>query len=240
MTADRQPQMHPETLTKLPASPDEFGGFYRKLSGLRFPLEVAEILELRYLFNHAIDQAPEPSATPDYRHFRDQRLGEMERLGIDKPHHIERLLKLLTVLRELHLRHSLHSRDTERALRKAVVANQVAAKQSQRYSKYILFGLATMASFWLVLYQPGWWVYGGLGIGAYFSLDYLYSLSILKKERAVLAQNLEALLTRRVAALNWDAVVKNMALVLGYARLRGVEAFVLNEDDSEDLQQRHS
>lgn len=231
---------HSETPTKLPASPDEFGSFYRKLSALRFPLDVAEILELRYVFNHAIDQAGEPSATPDYRHFRDQRLIELERLGVDQPHHVERLLKLLTVVRELHLRHSLHSRDTELSLRKAAIANHAATEQSRRYGKYTLFGLALVASFWLVLYQPAWWVYVGIAIGSYFSLDYFYSLSILKRERGVLAQRLEALLGRRVAALNWAAVVKNTALVLGYARLRGIEAFVLHDESPEDSHRHYS
>ncbi len=235
MTVDSHTKPISDGLNKLPAAPDEFGSFYRKLLGLRFPLAVADILELRYVFNHAIDQTAEPAPTPDYRHFCDERRREMDRIGIDQPHHAQRLLKLLAVLRQLHLGHSIHSRDTEAELRRALVNNRRAAQQSRRYGNIAFAALAAIASFWLVLYQPAWWLYAGVAVTGYFALDYFYSLSILKKEYKLLGRQLEELLARRVAALNWSGVVRNIALVLGYAKLSGVEAFVLHEDEIEDV-----
>lgn len=236
MTADLKLTALSDHFHRLPSAPAEFSAFYHKLIGLRFPLDVAEILELRYLFNHAVDHTPDSRINDAVA---DKWSAEVERLGIEKPHHISRLLKLLAMLRDLQVRHLIHSRDTEAMLRKALSQNETAAARSKRYAKIAFAGTVVSISFWAVLYQPAWWLYTAIGVFAYFFADYFYSLSILKREHAYLSAQLQDLLARRVLGLNWPALIKNVSLILGYAKISGVEAFVL-ENEFDDVQRHYS
>lgn len=208
-------------------SPANFPDFYRRLVGLRFPLEVADILELRYSLNHAVDHRLDPTASRDYVHFCSLHRPQMVALGISQEHHAERLFKILAMLRELHLAHSIESRDTEAKLRAALARNDKASAQSRGYGK-IALGVALIAvSLWAALINPGWFIRILTVATAYLSADYFYSLTILRRERNILGGQLQTLLNRRVHALNWPTVVRNLALILGYAQISGVEAFVV-------------
>jgi hypothetical protein len=224
-----------DSLTKLRSRPECFYFFYKKLVELRFPLDVAEVLDLRYLLNQAIDASEATNATPDYRHFREARENEFDALGIEKKRDRDRLLKLLALIREFHYVHSVASRDTEKALRKALADNEKAAAQSRRYGRIALLVALTTAAVWLGFSEPGWPVKIVAAAGTYLSVDYFYSLSILKREQTLLGQRLDDVLSRRVKALNWKRLSRNIALTLGYAKISGVEAFLLErEAETED------
>lgn len=219
--------------------PAQFSDFYKKLVTLRFPLEVAEILELRYMFNSAVDHMVEPQLTRDFRDFCEQRRRDIEALRIDKAHHISRLTKLLAALRQFHLAHTIDSRDTEAYLRKALANNARAATLSLRYGKWTLGATLVAIGLWAALIHPGWWVQLATFVLGYLSADYFYSLSTLKRERSALSAQLQDVLNRRVSALQWPTLTKNVALILGYAKISGVEAFVL-EGEHEDYQRSYA
>lgn len=227
MFTDFELAMLSDNLGKLNSSPENFSPFYRKLAQLRFPLPVADVLELRYLFNHAIDQMPEPERTRDFHHFREARQAEMEAVGIDTGRHGQRLLKLLAVLRQLHLVHIIESRDAEAQLRRALEGNEKAARASVRYGKVSLVAALVAGTFWW-LADVHWWTTAlAVGLG-YLSADYFYSLSILKRERSLLQERLDEVLAKRVSGLHWPLLIRNIALILGYARIDGVEAFEMH------------
>lgn len=235
MTVDVELACLSDNLSKLVAPPENFSFFYKKLVGLKFPLEVAEILELRDLFNHAIDQLPEPAST-DFQHFCRERQADIAALGIEKEHHVERMMRLLAMLRQFHLAHTIESRDTEAYLRKALTNNEKAHAQSVRYGRFSFIGALGGGGLWAVLHQPGLvlqLVTAGL---MYLFLDYFYSLTILKRERTLLRNRLEEVLHRRINAMNWSLLAKNIAVILGFARISGVEAFLLpTEQEHEDV-----
>lgn len=221
-------------LAELTSSPDSFSSFYRKLTGLRFPIAVAEILELRSLFNQSIDGTAEISATRDYEHFKEARQAEIDALGIEKKQHYERLMKLLALMREFHFAHSRESRDRENLLRKAISENDKARTQSVRYGKICLGWVAICGAVWLVLPAPGWLI-PFLTVGfSYLCLDYFYSLSLLKDDKGMLNQQLETVLSRRIKTLNWKILTRNISLILGYAAISGVHPFVIDKE-AEDL-----
>lgn len=222
-----EPATLSEAVSKLHTAPETFASFYRRLVDLQFPLDVAEVLELRYQFNHAIDHAPEQVASADFNHFRATHLKEVESLGLDSHRHSDRLVRLLAWVRELHLQHSIDSRNQENYLRRALANNAKARERSRRYAK--IAGLATLAlaAVWWAIPQPAWWAHLTVLAGVYFSGDYFYSLSILKREQVLLAKRLEEVLARRVRALDWRRLTRNVAIVLGYARPRGVQAFTI-------------
>jgi hypothetical protein len=225
-----------DNLAKLRSVPEGFYFFYRRLTELRFPLDVAEVLDLRYLFNHAIDAVPPVSETPDYRYFRDARVAELDMLGIEKAQQRERLLRLLALLRELHVIHSVDSRKTEIRLRKAQAENDHARSVSIRYGKAAAAVTLLLAALWLAMSQPGWIVMALTLSSTYLCGDYFFSLSLLKKERLSLGQRLEEVLAHRVKALNWKKLSKNIALTLGYAKISGIEAFLIDkEPEPEDV-----
>lgn len=225
-----------DNLSKLRSAPEGFYFFYHRLMELQFPLDVAEVLDLRYVFNHAIDAAAPAAETPDYRHFREARTAELEALGIQKAQQRDRLLQLLALLRELHVIHSVDSRETEVRLRKALTENEHARNVSVRYGKAAGAVTLLLTALWLAMSAPGWIVMALTLASAYLCADYFFSLSVLKKERQSLSQRLEEVLTRRVKALNWKKLAKNIALTLGYAKISGVEAFLIDKEaEPEDV-----
>lgn len=225
-----EPATLSEAVSKLQTTPEAFASFYRRLVDLQFPLDVAEVLELRYQFNHAIDHAPEQVASADFNHFRATHLKEVESLGLDSHRHSDRLVRLLAWVRELHLQHSIDSRNQENYLRRALGNNAKARERSRRYAN--IAGVATLAltAAWWIIPNPAWWAHAIVLAGLYFSGDYFYSLSILKREQVLLGKRLEQVLARRVRALDWRRLTRNIAIVLGYARPRGVQAFTLQGD----------
>lgn len=221
-----------DDLSKLGTSPDKFSSFYRRLMALQFPLDVAVVLELRYLFNQTIDKLRDnfEGDVSNARAFTDARRADIELAGVRKAEHVERLLPLLSLLRDHHLRHCIASRNTESALRSSLAANARAQHQSRRYAKLSLIALGVATLVVLALAAGGLAPKLILLALAYLSFDYAYSLSILKREQRILERRLSEALDRHVRALDWRCLTRNIALILGYARDSKIETFLLDSD----------
>src|SRR5579863_5807778 len=219
-----------EHLADLNASPENFSSFYRRFTTLRFPIDVAEVLELRALFNQTIDASPELAESRDPRGFKATLDAEIDRLGVEPGRHRKRLLKLLVLLRDLHYAHLVQSRNDEARLLKALADNKKISRHSLLYGRvYCLLALLGAFS-WAFLAAPAWPLKVATVVVGYLGADYFYSLLLLRHDRATLAERLEEVLKRRITRLDWELLVTNIALVLGYARNPPVQAFVLDTD----------
>lgn len=207
----------------------EFHAFYTRFMGLRFPLPVAEVLEWRYVINHAADRYREPPLTPDYREFREKLSQAIDSFSIENKHHRERLLKILALLRELHVAHSLQSRTEEERLRARMRELRVARSRSVRYGLVALLTAILGAIFWLALAAGSPLMVLTL-LAAWLALDYFHSLTVLDREHAALNRRLNDVLRERVAAIQWKGLIHKLALVLGFKQIRGVEVFRLQSE----------
>jgi len=212
-------------LAKLPSSPELFPFFYRGLVSLRFPIEVAEILELRYLSHHNIDRAENDGQGHEFGEFATARRVDMDDIGIQKPGHRERLSQLLLLIREYHAAHAASSSADENRLRTAIEENQFAQRQSKQYGKTSGITALVAAISSVLLSPPAILAQGLTVLLSYLCLDYFYSLSLLRREERILGIELGEVLRRRVRAVNWKAVVRQTAAILGYTRPLGGEAF---------------
>jgi hypothetical protein len=236
MTANLNLASLSDHLAKISASPESFSYFYKKLTGLRFPIDIAELLELRSLFNQTLDAMEEVPESRDFQHFRDARQAEIDTLKIEKKQHGQRLLKLLALIREFHFAHSLQSRDTENHLRKALADNHKARIRSIRYGQ-IAFIAALISALTWIAFSRGWGMQILTIASVYLCGDYFYSLSILKRDEGELNQQLQELLQRRVKTLNWQVLTKNISLILGYAKISGVQTFLIDKENEQE--ERH-
>src|SRR3989344_294490 len=120
-------------------TPDSFHAFYTKFISLRFPMKIAQVLELRYLINHTVDKYKEPPATPSYRQFRESLQSALDSFAIDNRRHSERMLKILSMFRDIHYAHSIASRDAERRLRDAMARNRDVDAKAVRQGLFLIF-----------------------------------------------------------------------------------------------------
>ncbi|MHB8414417.1 MAG: hypothetical protein ACYDB1_03385 [Acidiferrobacteraceae bacterium] len=215
-------------LADLKSSPEKFSQLYRYLLGLRFPLDIAEILELRSLLNQVIDQC-EDCAQQDPRMLRELHRLEFETLGVAQPVHKDRLSRLMAALRTLHLDHGKASHAREDSLRKALADNRLAQERSLRYGRFCSIPTLVLAIAWILSGPDAWLIKAGSLILGYLFCDYFHSLIVLKKKRRLLDRDLAGVVANRIPGLNWRPLMRQLALVLGYGRVNGVEAFVLQE-----------
>lgn len=221
---DSEPALS-DYFAKLATSPDSFPFFYRRLISLHFPIEVAEILELRYLTHHAIDRAEMYGEGLEFRQFAADRGLDMDKVGIGKTLHRERLAQLLLLIRDYHKSHAARSNTAEARIRAALAENQFAQARSKHYSKNAGVAALFMAASSLLLSPPAVLMQGLTIFLCYLSADYLYSLSLLRREQRALQSELGEILRRRVRAINWRAIIRQTATILGYAQPLGGEAF---------------
>jgi hypothetical protein len=202
-----------------------FPQFYRALMQLRFPMPVSQVLELRYLINHAVDRFKEPPLTADHRQFREALTRAIDSFGVDKKHSRRRLLKLLALLRELHVTHSLASRDAERSLRDRQSRNRAARRRALRFGAISLAGALTAVFAWLLTPETHLLVRIGAVLSAVLALRCFRLLPRLDSQHEELRRELNDLLRVRVNALNWKTLIHKLSLVLGYKQVRGIEVF---------------
>jgi hypothetical protein len=202
-----------------------FPRFYRLVSSLRFPIDVSEVLELRAILNDAVDHAPEPVLTPAYREFREALYSAIDSFGLESKRHCERLLAILVVLRDLHYRHSISSRDAETALRIQQEEIRNARRRSLNYGVAALGLVAGLAAYWFVKIQPGWAVEAATLIASYGALDYFRSLPLLDRERRRVNTEINDVLRERVSAMDWKMLIHKLSLLMGYKRVSGVAVF---------------
>ncbi len=211
-------------------TPDGFHTFYTKFINLRFPMKIAHVLELRYLINHAVDHYKEPSPTPTYRQFRDSLQSALDSFGIDNQRHSERMLKILSMFRDIHYAHSIASRDAERKLREDMERNREDYAKAVRYGLFFIFAGVSFIVIWLAIPNAHLIVKLLPALYCWFSLRYFHKLPALDKEHDQLTQDVNDVLRRRVNAINWKTLIHKLALVLGYKRVQGVEVFDVDID----------
>jgi hypothetical protein len=219
-------------------TPDSFPACYRQLLTLRFPLDVAQVLELRAVINHAADEHPEPDFTPDYREFRERRFAEMAQLDVDRPHHRERLVRVLALFRTLHYRHAARSRDEEISIRTALAINDRRDRRWRRGGQAFaaLMGLSMFA--WPAWPEAAQFLpYAALGCGVTALRCYRWPPR-LTLERQGLERELSQLLRQRIAAVDWAVLVNQLALVLGFRRGTEVPVFHLDSAGEDPLPAR--
>ncbi|MHB8455038.1 MAG: hypothetical protein ACYDDO_10160 [Acidiferrobacterales bacterium] len=207
-----------------------FPAFYSKITSMRFPLAVEEVLELRSMVNHTADIFAEPDDTPQYREFRESLLTAIHSFGIENKHHSERLLKLLAVLRELHYQHTVDSRDTEQRLRAAIADGKDARSRSVHYGIYALLATAVCVIVWFGMQNPNWPIKALTTVFALLGWDYFHSLPILEREMDRNTKQLNEVLRKRVDGLNWRTLIHKLSLILGYKQIQGVEVFRHNQE----------
>jgi len=212
-------------LHELSLAPESFHSFYRLIHGMRFPLPVAEVLELRFLINHAVDRFQEPPNTADYRYFRRALTQAVESFGVDEPRHRERLLKTLAMLRELHYQHSVRSRQRESRLRAAQAENREVRNRSVRYGVFFLLAAIAILIGGMALLESSWIAKLVAAGCAWLALDFFQSLSVLDREAERNTRELNDTLRTRVREVNWKTLIHKLALVLGFKKVDGIEVF---------------
>jgi hypothetical protein len=230
MTKKKTRKQLPADFVALTLIPGKFHAFYTLFMGLRFPLEVAEVIELRYLINHAVDRFTEPPETSDYRQFRESLAGAIESFSVVNKHHRARLLKTLALMRELHYAHSVSSRDAEIKLRMDMEENRLARKRSIYYGLFFLVATILSAIAWLALPDTGWLVKLLTVLCVFQSWDYFHSLPILDRQQKEINQHLNDVLRKRVKTVHWKTLIHKLALLLGYKHIPGVEVFRMDAE----------
>ncbi|HKQ31174.1 MAG TPA: hypothetical protein VJS66_07815 [Burkholderiales bacterium] len=230
MTAAEVQKQLPEGFDRLNLEPGHFHIFYTVFSKLRFPLNVAEVLDLRYLINHAVDEFSEPPLTPDYRQFRESLEKALDALSVENPRHRDRLLKTIALIRDLHVAHSLDSRNSEERLRLEMDDNR--HKQRTALRKGIFYSVATLASIagWFAVPGIEWAVQLLSLLCAVQSLLCFRSLPRLETRREELRSVLNNVLQDRVNTINWKMMIHKLTLILGFKQIQGVEVFRMEGD----------
>jgi hypothetical protein len=207
-----------------------FPAFYKRIVAMRFPISVEEVLELRDLINQSLEVFEQPADNPQSREFKDSLLTAIHSFGIENDRHCKRLLNILAMLRDLHYRHSIDSRNTDERLRRELTANRQARSRSARYGLISLFATVVCGIAWIGVSEAALWLKGLTAGFAFFAWDYHHSLPALDKEIAGLTSQLNDVLRNRVEALNWKTLIHKISLVLGYKQIRGVEVFRHNTE----------
>lgn len=227
-TSADQPTLHDVSPSEL--VPETFEPIYNTIVGLRFPVDVAQVLELRYLINHAVDRFPEPAATPDYQEFCDALQTVIDSFGMDNKRHNDRLLRILAMLRDLHYTYSVNTRNAENRLREQMAGNRKARVQSVRYGLFFTFAAIISGIVWLGLIDAEWPVKVLTAAFAVFAWTHLHALPSLDRDMKGLEKKLNELLRHRVKSIHWRTLIHKLALVLGYKRVSGIEVFRMEPD----------
>lgn len=223
-----RPEAH--GIESLHLAPDTFEPIYNTIVGLKFPMDVARVLELRYVINHAADAFPEPAPTADYRDFRDALQNVIDATGIDNKRHSERLLRILSMMRELHYVYSINTRDAENKLRAAMTDNRSQRRRSIRHALGFTIAAIVCALMWLAIPDPGWPIKAltsTFTVGAWL---YVRTIPALDRALATLEKRMNQLQRHRVKSIHWRLLVQKLALLLGFKRSADVEVFIIDSE----------
>lgn len=215
---------------ELSLAPEDFDVLYKKFAGLRFPMQVAEVLEWRYVINHAVDDFVLPPLTPDYRQFRESLETAVDSFSIDNKHQSDRLVKILVMLREIHYVHSVNGRDAAVALRNDQSNNRRARAQSVYLGSFFLVAGIFSAILWLGGNEAQWFIKAMTGLCVYLTWDYFHSLPTLDREMTRLTQQLNYVLRKQIKSIDWKMLIHKLSLLLGYKQISGVEVFPMDGD----------
>ena len=229
---------HTDTLGGYTLTTEGFPDFYTRILTIRFPISVAEVLELRDLINHSADVYEESADIPQNREFRDSLENAIQSFGIENRHHCERLLGVLGMLRGMHYRHTIVTRDTEQRLRRQQAENRAARAHSLRYGMIALASMIGAGLGWFLLAESSWLLRVFALLSAVVALGYFHSLPMLDRDMERVTQDLNAVLRKRVESLNWRTLIHKLALLLGYKKIEGIEVFRQQQTESSNYRQR--
>lgn len=209
---------------------ESFPVFYKRITSMRFPIAVGEVLELRDLLNQSLEVFDQPADNPQSRDFKDSLLAAIHSFGIENDRHCKRLLNILAMVRDLHYYHSINSRDTDERLRRELAANREARAHSARYGLLSILATVVCGMAWIGVAEAALWLKLMTAGFAFFAWDYHHSLPSLDKEITKLTAELNDVLRNRVDTLNWKTLIHKIALILGFKQIRGVEVFRRNPE----------
>jgi len=202
-----------------------FPDFYARIQALRFPISVAEVLEMRDLINHSADVYEEPADVPQNREFRETLEQTIHASGVENRHHCDRLLKVLGMLRSMHYQHSIASRDSELRLREAMAQNRIARTTSRRNGSVALVVVALSGLAWMMIDEAGWIFKVVPLLSILASFGYFHDIPRLERDMERLTQERNLLLRKRVESMDWRILTHKLALLLGYKQVQGIEVF---------------
>ncbi len=212
-------------------TPGNFPKFYRTVVGLRFPIRVADVLDLRSVLNEAVDLYEEPANSPTYREFVDALETAITSFGVESRRHADRLVNLLTLLRDVHYSHSISSRDKELDLRARIEVSRESYVRSKRYGVVsLVFGISC-ASAWAAMPLAGWPVKLLTLAAGYMAWDYCHSQPMLEREEKELNRELNALLRERITSVDWKMLIHKLSLLMGFKKVSGIEVFNIESDE---------
>jgi len=225
-------QPHSDTLSGFSLNIRDFPDFYSRILALRFPISVAEVLELRDLIKHSADIYEEPLDAPHNRDFQESLENAIHSFGIENPHHSERLLRVLIMLRGMHYQYTVASRDAEQKLRQMKADNRKQRRNHQHAGTLALVALAISGGAWILVPELGWLPKLGALVSAITAYGYFRTLPRLDIEVEQLGGQLNELLRKRVESLNWRTLIHKLSLLLGYKQIQGIEVFRHEHNES--------
>jgi hypothetical protein len=214
-------------------SAETFESFYHTVSGLKFPLDVAQVLELRSVINQAVDSFPEPVSTPAYREFCDALQTVINAIGIENKAHSERMMRILIMIRDLHYTYTINTRDQENRLQHEIATKREQRTLSRRYGWVYSVGTVGAAAIWFGLAEAAWTVQLltlGLAVGAW---AHWHAVPAIDNRIALLERQAQQLQQARVKSIHWRLLVQKLALILGFKRDNRVEVFRLDPEAAE-------
>jgi len=221
-------------------TPGNFPKFYRQVVGLRFPIRVADVLDLRAALNEAVDQYEEPANSPTYREFVDALETAIASFGVENRRHSDRLITLLTLLRDIHYDHSIFSRDKEIDLRARIDTARDSGVRSKRYGVIaLLFGIGCAIT-WSAVPAAGWAIKLLTLASGYMAWDYFHSLPTLESDQKELKRELNDLLRERITNVDWKMLIHKLSLLMGFKKVSGIEVFnIEGDEDTVELDMLH-
>jgi hypothetical protein len=224
-------RLHTDTLSGFTLTTRDFPDFYARVLALRFPISVAEVLELRDLINHSADVYEEPADIPQNREFRESLESAIHSFGIENRQHGERLLRVLGMLRNMHYQHTIASRDAEQRLRQFQVDNRAARRHSLRNGVLAILTMLGTGMAWFSVEGADWPLKLLPLTAAVVALGYFHALPLHDREMERLTRDLNAVLRKRVETLNWRTLIHKLALLLGYKQIQGIDVFRHEQTD---------
>ena len=219
MSAKKQKrQQQNEALLQQRITVSNFPETYRKLLCLRFPIDVAEIIELRDMVNQSLERSELLNSTPGFHDFAATLTNAIELSGVERQHHADKMVGILALFRELHYKHTLMSRNREIQLGQLREQNRESHEHSGRFGVASL--LTAIMGFIAILALPesGWLLKGITIVSAIATLDFFQSRNIFDNEHKILNDEYNTVLRERVEIINWDKLTSNLAAILGYRK----------------------
>jgi hypothetical protein len=220
-----------ENLTSFMLTEQNFPQFYRRLLNMRFPIPVADVLELRDLVHHSLEQFEHPADMPHNREFEESLDNAITSFGIDSKRHADRMLQILLMLRDLHYQHSVSSRNMEQALREELAAQSEKRDRVWRNAQLTGLGLAVSVTAFFLTPLANLLVFAVVpAILAVTAIHFYRQLPRLDAMKLELTRRINDVLRERVDSLNWRTLIHKLALLLGYKQVKGVEVFRQTHD----------